>query len=223
MSLVAPVTIVALLLPTCSSVLAQPGIHVGVSAATLAIAEDEGRPFFGREIEWLIWGKETGLHVGVFHRIHLSRHLGLLTELSYVRRGLKGDTRLLFDDIDYGIALDYLEVPLAATITLPIGKTFAAHLVGGAYGALQIGARRSSRIDGITERVDLSNARRWDYGLMTGIAPSVSMRGRIIRIELRYYYGLANIMESMRGSVPVSAEGGSVKNRSFSVLLGVSL
>lgn len=221
--IIAALAIIALLVPFGSGPCAQPGIRVGISAATLSIPDDEGRPFFGREIEWLIWSKAPGLHLGAFYHFTLSRHVGILGELSYVRRGMSGDTRFLFDDIEYRIALDYLEFPVPVTVTLPISSSLDAIMMAGPYGAILLQASRQSRIDGVTERVDLPNAQSFDYGIVLGIAPALTVSGRTLMLDLRYYHGLASIMDPLESSVPISSESGSIKSQSFSMLLGITL
>lgn len=62
---------------------AQVGIKIGMSNSILSISENEGRPFLGNEIEWLIWHNLTGIQLGVFKDFAISEHFAIQAEIFY--------------------------------------------------------------------------------------------------------------------------------------------
>lgn len=202
---------------------AQVGIKIGMSHSILSISENEARPFLGYEIEWLTWQKLTGLQLGVSTDFEISKHFGMQAEIFYARRGMDASTQFLFDEIDYKIQLDYIEMPAEFKLKLPLTESIATGLVVGPYFAINIGAKRQSQIDGISERIKLGNVSRFDYGLIAGLYSDFVVGNLKLVLDLRYNHGLANVMQAVENSVSISGEDGTVRNKSLNILLGVRL
>jgi len=194
-----------------------------MASSVLTMSENEGRPFFGYEIEWLFWNRRTSYQLGLFHEHRLSENLYLLAEFAYSRRGLDGHTSFLFDEVDYLIKMDYLQVPLALKLRLPISEKAGLGLYSGGYAALAVNGVRTSRIDGIEERIDLSNIRTFDFGYLIGLGYDAIIRGRRISFDIRYERGLVNVMNKMAGFAAVSDGGEVVKHQAIVMLVGVGL
>jgi len=205
------------------AVLANAGFKVGMSNSGLSFTGNEARPFLGYEIEWMTWQRLMGIQAGVFKEFGISQNFGIQAEIYYARRGMDASTHYLFDDVDYKVRLDYIEVPVALKTELPLSESIAAGLVFGPYLATNIGAERSSRIDGISEEIGLKNVKNFDYGFITGLCLDIATRKPNWVLEIRYNHGLCNVMEPIENSARVSGEDGTVKNRSFVVLIGAHL
>jgi hypothetical protein len=202
---------------------AQIGFKMGMSNSSLSISENEGRPFFGYEIDWLIRHELLGVQLGVFKDFEISKHFGIQTEIFYVRRGMNASTHFLFDDIDYKIKLDYIEIPTEFKLKLPLTKSITTGLMAGPYFAIKLGAKRHSQIDGITKCIKLKNVHNFDYGFIVSLYSDNVIRKLNFVLELRYNHGLSNIMDQLENSVRVSEEGGTIKSKSVIILMGVCL
>jgi hypothetical protein len=202
---------------------AQLGFKIGMSNSSLSLSENEGRPFFGYEVDWLIRHELLGVQLGVFKDFEISKHFGVQVEIFYARRGMDASTHFLFDDIDYKIKLDYIEIPAEIKLRLPLTKSITAGLLAGPYFAIKIGAKRHSQIDGITERIKLNNVHNFDYGLIVSLYSDILIRKLNFVLELRYNHGLSNIMDPLENSVRVSEEDGTIRSKSAIILMGVRL
>ena len=202
---------------------AQLGFKIGMSNSSLSISENEGQPFFGYEVDWLIRHELLGLQLGVYKSYDISKNFGIQAEIFYARRGMDASTHFLFDDIDYKIKLDYIEIPAEFKLKLPLTKSITTGLLAGPYFAMKIGAKRYSQIDGITERIKLKNVHNFDYGFIVSLYSDMVIRKLSFVLELRYNHGLSNIMDPLENSMMVSEEGGTIKSKSFIILMGVHL
>jgi len=203
------------------SLLKNMGIKVGVCNSSLSIRENEGRPFFGYEIEWLIRHSLTGFQAGLYKNYQLSNNFEIQPELFYVRRGVNAATEFLFDTIDYKVKLDYLELPVPVKGNLLISQSIVAGVYAGPYVAVNLAAKRESRIDDVYESLVLENVKRYDYGLVLGLNTNFVIKEKQMIFDLRYNHGLYNIMDPIKSAPRVSEENGWVKNRSWIVLLGI--
>jgi len=180
--------IVSILLVNCltaETLLAHVGVKVGMSSSILSIPDNEGRPFLGYETEWLIWHRLTGVQLGIFKEFDVAEHLGIQAEILYARRGMDASTGFLFDDVDYKIKLDYIEIPAECKLRLPLSDATAIGILAGPYFAVNVGARRQSRIDGAWQRITLKNVRTFDYGLVAGVCSDIVIRNRTLVLEFR--------------------------------------
>ena len=202
---------------------AQIGFKIGMSNSSLSFSDNDGRPFFGYEVDWLIGHELPGVQLGFFKDFEISKHFGIQTEIFYARRGMNAATKFLFDDIDYKIKLDYIEIPAEFKLKLPLTKSIRTGLLAGPYLAMKISAKRHSQIDGISERIKLKNVHNYDYGFIVSLYSEIVIRKLNFVLELRYNHGLSNIMDPLENSVRVSEEDGTIRSKSFIILMGVHL
>lgn len=205
------------------TLLAHVVVKVGMSSSILSVSASDGGSFLGYEAEWLMWHRLTGIQLGIAKEFGVAEHVRIQAEVFYVRRGMDASTAFLFDDIDYKIKMDYIELPAECKLSLPVSHTSTIGLLAGPYLAVNLGARRHSRIDGARQRIALKNVRALDYGFVAGVYSDIVIRNRTVLLEFRYNQGLANIVDRLENSIPVSEEHGTVRNRSFAILTGVSL
>jgi len=202
---------------------AQIGFKIGMSNSSLSISENDGRPFLGYEVDWLIRHELLGVQIGIFKDFEISKHFGVQAEIFHVRRGMDASTHFLFDDIDYKVKLDYIEIPVEIKLKLPLTKSITTGLLAGPYFAFKIGAKRHSQIDGITECIKLNNVHNFDYGFIVSLFSDIVIRKLNFVLELRYNHGLSNIMDPLKNSVRISEEDGTIKSKSAIILMGVRL
>lgn len=201
----------------------QIGFKIGMSNSSLAISEDEAEPFLGYESQWLIRHNLPGFQFGLFKNFDLSENVQLQAEIFYAQRGVDASTEYLFDDVDYKVRLDYIEIPATFKYNFPVTTSISAGVSAGPYGAIKINAKRHSRIDGVSESIKLENVRDFDYGLVLGLFSDVVLRDSNLVLELRYNHGLPNIMTPLQNIARISDKQGTVKNRSFIIFMGVRL
>lgn len=151
----------------------------------------------------------SGMAAGVFVSFSLGGPVYLQPEVYYSRRG----SRLQEGGDKFEYKLDYLEVPLLLKLAILRGPVSPV-LFGGPYGSLLVKARGVTTIEGRSESEDLKELfKNIDYGLVFGGGLEFRAGRLLLLVEGRYTLGLANIATEV--------EDGSVKNKGFSVLLGI--
>jgi outer membrane protein with beta-barrel domain len=178
---------VALLLgaQTASAVsLASKGVIAGLNMATLdGLDEDPDSRF--------------GMVVGAFADIALTDAIGVHPELLFSMKGATDETPAG----DMTIKLDYIEVPVLVTYTMPVGKMKASLLVGPSF-AYNVNAKFKLGSD----EEDAENVEDIDYSLIGGAQVTLPMG---LGIGVRYTYGLADIDDG----------GDTVTNQTISIVL----
>jgi outer membrane immunogenic protein len=167
------------------------GLKAGVNSSTLS--SDDDLLDVGS-----LWGAVAGAFIGK----NMSDNLSLQLEGLFSQRGAKDNT---FGD-DAKIRLTYLDVPLTARF----GSTTANNVHFHAFTGPQLGIKLSSKYtDDADSDVDLDDSvKSWDFGWTVGAGVEMNR----VSLDARYTLGLTNIDESDSGS--------SLKNRTFTVLLG---
>ena len=115
-----------------------------------------------------------------------------------------------------GAQLVYIEVPVLARITVPVGRLRPV-LVGGGSFAVSVGCElqvegtdniEQERCDGDSATVALAGS---DFNAVFGGGLEYTMRSATLRLELRRIVGLRNL-----------APGQDLKNRVWAVLAGIT-
>jgi len=196
--------VIALLLATALPAAAQNGttfgVRVGINFANLSIdPEDE-------EFETKT---KTGLVAGGFATIPLNARFAFQPEVLFSMQGASVEE---FGE-EGSIKLDYLNVPLLASIRLTTGENPVSFLVGP-----QIGFRTSGKAVFAGEEEDLEDVlESTDWALVFGVAANI----RNFVIDARYNHGLSNINKVEVQGLDDDDEG-SVKNRVFAISFGVT-
>lgn len=177
------------------------GIKGGMSFATLS----------GDDIIDCDW--RQGMCVGVFTEYSI---LGLMTiqpELLYVRKGAEcGVDPFTGTDIGetYTVRLDYLELPVLASLSFPLPSLVKPRIFAGPYVAYNLTAAGSFVTQSPT---DLDFIKAFDYGAVVGVGTDLDFLLAKVMLDGRYTFGLASIHE----------DGDDIKNRTISVMLGLLL
>lgn len=150
--------------------------------------------------------ERVGAIAGLFAAFQPTGRLGVQIEALYSSKGYKTEKR--------AIVLDYVEVPVLATLRLPKLGPLRPIVLGGPYGGLRVRTRYGTA-KSKTQSAFREDVNRWDFGLVAGLAIEVPLAGGALTIEGRYSAGLAQVF------VEDSSYGtGSDRHRAYIGLVG---
>lgn len=168
------------------------GLKAGVNSSNLSSDDD-----------LLDLGSRWGAVAGAFVGKNISENLGIQLEGLFSQRGANDKT----SGSDTSLRLTYLDVPLTARF----GSTTANNMHFHAFTGPQLGIKLSAKAkdDFLGTEIDLDDeVKSWDFGWTVGAGVEVNR----VSLDARYTLGLTNIDNS--------DSDGSLKNRTFTVLLG---
>jgi hypothetical protein len=147
-----------------------------------------------------------GMHGGLSAKVITEKHLGLIAEVNYAKRGWTEE----FDpgnDFSYSRTLNYLEIPVLTHIYF--GKKLRFIVNAGPQISILLNdeqAMSQALADDIAEKQSAdpeapiggqyspSDAlRKFDYGLTGGIGLELKTGRGILNLEGRYYFGLGDL------------------------------
>ena len=156
----------------------RTGIKGGLSASTLQF----------NEVDFSSRKERIGFHAGVFTQIPLGSAFAIQPELLYVNKGASSGYRTLGQDSRASFNLNYIEVPVLATLKL--GNT--VELQAGPYASylLNSGVKNTGGILGSSAiNFNSDQFNRLDYGLAGGLNVYF---GQVL-LGVRYTQGLQQI------------------------------
>lgn len=171
------------------------GVKAGVNASTLSVEDNSGLSTS------TIWGAVGGVFVGK----NLNDKLSLQVEGLFSQRGAKDTT----NPSDVKIRLTYFDVPVLVRLGSTTTSATHFHVFTGPQLSLKLKAEGIDDVFG-TEDLD-EEVEAMDVGWTLGAGVE---RNRL-SLDARYTFGLKNI------SVAVS--DGTIKNRTFTILVGYRL
>ena len=195
--------VLALLGPGRLSAQNTLSFHAGASVATLG----------GRDAVDVGVDPKIGLNLGASLTFGLGRNLGLRVGGAYVQKGLsvsgQGGEATLF--------LDYIEIPVLLRLRVPTAVRLSPRFFVGP--AISINTRCSTKIvlqgSGETLDCDVDSVKSIDLGGMAGVGVDIATPGSLlITFDVFYNVGLT--------SWDASASADDVKNRAWSILVGVA-
>ena len=204
MSLVGAVWLLAPAMPAAAQDNAL-GVKVGVNFAKLSFDEDD----------FLLESRQrTGLLAGVFITREIRDAFGLQIEGLITQKGGRLDDDVFGDEFD--IQLTYLEIPVLARYTLPIGMgDSAVHVYGGPAFGVKVADKQRFRFEGDEDWEDLDDDTDQELkGADVGLAIGAAFEFNMFLVDLRYTLGLVNINDDE------DADDLPVKNRAFSIAVG---
>lgn len=161
---------------------------------------------------------KTGLAIGGFVSFKLADLFSLEPQLFYMQKGATAKVSSNGVTVNLTWYYNYLEVPVLAKLNIPLAGNVAfkpSIFAGPAFG-LRIGTPSlKGEASGQSAEADVQNSTSTDFSLVFGAGariPGVVFNG--ILIDIRYTLGLS--------SVDDSAAKAEVKNRAFSILVGVA-
>lgn len=208
------------LTPAMAQVWSGVGVHAGGSAALLR-GNDVGITDDATD-------RNYGFTVGLYKSIPIGAGFAVQPELMYTQKGGALSFDEMIDEetmeVDLNFNVDYLEVPVALTYTIPTQSRYLPMLYAGPY--VSLATRRNVTFD--VEDASLSFEgdeffKRIDYGAVVGADLGFRLVRRLATVGVRYDLGLADIAKdgvSDDGDVTV---GSDVRNDEWSILVGVRL
>jgi hypothetical protein len=209
------------LTPAMAQVWSGVGVHAGGSAALLR-GNDVGITDDAAD-------RNYGFTIGVYKSIPLGAGFAVRPELMYTRKGGALSFDEMIEDetsteVDLNFNVDYLEVPVALTYTIPTQSRYLPMLYAGPYASLATRRNISFDADGVSLSVEGDEFfKRLDYGAVFGADLGFRMKRRIATVGLRYDLGLADIAKDGVSDEGDVAVGSDVQNDEWSVLVGVRL
>ncbi len=150
-----------------------------------------------------------GPMAGVFFTLKIGP-VAIQPEVYYSQRG----TRIVEGEDWMNYKMTYIEAPLLLKIS-PLPGPFSPMIFGGGYASLLLNAKGVASIGGEEFTEDMKDLfEKNDYGLVFGGGFEFKMAVVRVILEGRYTMGMVNILKEV-------GEGEAVKNRGFSVMVGL--
>jgi hypothetical protein len=173
------------------------GVKGGVNVATERFQGDDGSPGVDPRI---------GAVAGVFATLRVLSWLDLQSEALYAMKG----TRLDLEGVQSNVWLDYLEVPILATVSRRRGGARRYFVAAGPSVGVRLRGRSRTKFADSTEEIDIGDElERLDFGVAAGGGVAL---GSIV-LDGRYTLGLTDIDKDKTDTVTVT-------NRTISFTVG---
>jgi hypothetical protein len=132
--------------------------------------------------------RRIGIHAGVFEDFGLSSSFAVRVEMAYVMKGVKPS------DLgrDVTLALDYLELPVLAKVSIPAERATPV-LLAGLAPAIKLGAEARVHDGPHSSYGDLVHS--FDFGWVVGAGIDVPAGSRFIQLDVRYTRGLRAVFD----------------------------
>lgn len=138
------------------SVMAQFGVHGGVSLSSMTIQYED----FG-DTEKETFGARVGFLFGGFYRHQLSSKFAIQPELNFVQRGGKEEVEFLGENFKTDFTLNYLEIPINFLYTT---SEFGGFYIGaGPSFNFGLSGKLKVSYDGETESEDIKFGKNEDF------------------------------------------------------------
>jgi hypothetical protein len=201
------------------------GILLGAGVSTISDAKKAAAAEFTAALDTK---RRKGLDGGIFVQIPIAGMVSLQPEAHYAQKGVTlSATEATVGAINLDLKIDYVEIPVL--LRLDIGsQNSMIHpvLLGGASVAMRLSCKTSLSAAGSSTTTDCDvngdgtsmpdPFKKQDYGLVGGAGLALSGAGRTFLLQLRYNQGLTTV-----ASKDAQINGASIKNATFSLLLGV--
>jgi hypothetical protein len=166
------------------------GFHVGLQAQDLILTNSGNTTPDGERWFAEIPGYSPGFSVGVVGDLFLNPYMNLrLTPTIHF-----GDKTIHFkksaggEEVKAGIRSNYLSIPLDLKISSMRLNNYRPYITGGVYGAMDLGRKKGNAI--LLKPVD--------YGFEFGFGCTVYMRFFRLAPEIKFKFGLADILDKNR-------------------------
>jgi len=165
------------------------GFHVGIHAQDM-IATNTGVATNGEVWSAEIPSYSPGFSVGVIGSMYLSRYFDLRVSPSLHF----GDKRFIFrnndDDTEFAtnVRSNYFSLPIEIKYSALRLNNYRPYLIGGAYGAMDIGRKKGNPL----------LLKSHDFGVQVGIGCDIYLPFFKLCPELKFCFGLVNLLESDR-------------------------
>jgi len=178
----------------------------------------------------------TGFIVGGFARFPLHRNFGLQSEVLFSKKGSGSLSQSLSTDPVTGALvvveqksefdISYIDVPILATLRIPLSAGPIVHFVGGPTLSFELGCdwNVSTRVFSISSGQQLASfdtpldcpgsfPKKTDHGLTLGTGIGFAVSRTVVEIDVRYSIGLADTDPGVS----------DIRNRVLALTIGVGL
>jgi outer membrane protein W len=183
------------------------GLKGGFSFSKMNMSGPDIDPYTSKNLK--------GIHAGLFFNYPVLDNYAVETGAYYVSKGVTREWNPGGAITTDEVKVEYIEVPLFLKYSFAPSTPFSPYILGGGYGAYCIGAK--NKYDG--ENIDIKRYfKKLDWGLTFGVGFDFKLMGSVkIGIEGRYSFSLSDVHDIQ----PESLEDYQMKNRTFSLLLGI--
>ena len=207
--------------PAMAQVWSGVGVHAGGSAALLR-GNDVGITDDATD-------RNYGFTVGLYKSIPIGAGFAVQPEVMYTQKGGALSFDEMIDEetnaeIDLDFNVDYLEVPVALTYTIPTQSRYLPMLYAGPY--VSLATRRNITFDAEDASLSIEGDdffKQVDYGAVFGADLGFRMKQRIATVGVRYDLGIADIAKDGVTDDGEVVIGSDVRNDEWSILVGVRL
>ncbi|WP_179862303.1 porin family protein [Longibacter salinarum] len=175
--------------------------------------------------------RNYGFTVSLYKAVPLGSGFALQPEVMYSQKGgaLSFEESIggaAMTDVDVAFNVDYVELPVAVSYTIPMQSRYVPMLYAGPY--VGFATRREANFDmgGLDVSIDGDDAfKRWDYGAVFGADLGFQMARRMATLGVRYDLGIADIVKD--GVADDENDGFTVapdvRNDEWSIVVGMRL
>jgi hypothetical protein len=178
---------ISLLIPTALSAQTALGLRQGVAATTFS---DKGNLYNDNEVTF-------SYTAGVFSTFSLNKSWAIQPEVNYVRKGRSNETAELNTTTKTDFLVHYMQVPVLMQyrndqLLNKSGSVF--YINAGPYAGFALSTQTciSETSEGGT-LVPIDDSEKTDWGAAFGIGFQTPIRGKDVRVDLRYDMGLTEI------------------------------
>jgi len=158
------------------------------------------------------WSNRNGFAGGGFFFLPFSDYFGLQAEVLYVTKGAVHEEDFNGQPLKTTLDLVYLEIPVLARLTIPTSVRVTPTIFAGPALGLKIKGQQEAEYQGQSTSEEIEGLKSTDFGLVLGGGLDVDTGYGKILVDLRYEFGLTNILEE-----------GDIKNGAFLIMGGYSL
>ena len=187
---------------------AEGGVMLGLNASRLSLSKD----LPGTEIN-----TRTGLRVGGFYSMALSKHFSLQPEAYF---GVKG-TDMVEGTLNARYELSYIEVPLLLKYTVNPDEALQLGFLTGPYLAFKTRAVAHYATSGQSMDVDLDELMKgMDFGMVLAANCGFRAGSGAIMLDLRVNLGFSDIGRNLALLGGDLNNNDTVRNSGFAVMVG---
>jgi hypothetical protein len=209
------VILILLILSLVTRNFAEIGIKNGINITDLHISIRIPYLKFQPGWTWLF---------GVFYAFNLSKNAALQPEIFYTQKGGISKETFSGESITTNHKLSYIELPVLLKFKIPLESPTQPVFLLGPYAAYRLSAKAVQTAFGGRENINLEKyTKKWDLGLILGAGLEFNFKKIRLLLETRYSFGFTNIARDYQYVYYEFNSGDSIKNSSFSILLGVVL
>jgi hypothetical protein len=182
------------------------GFRAGLNLAT----------FGGGPIE-ASYDYREGVSIGAYLDWSIAERVGLQVGLGYAEKGAELEAETALGNLDWQIPIGYMEVPILFWLEMTRGGRVSPRILLGPTVSFKTSCKWETEVSGSPLKVSCDDpgfeVRAVDFGAMGGLSLKIMLSGGIALVGGPFYtFGLR----------PVGEGEDSVKNRAFSVTLGLA-